>query len=138
MAEIDKEGLIADFAGRRVWAVVGASENTAKYGNQVFRSLHRSGYTVYPVNPNGGELEGVPMYPTLASLPQMPDVVNLVVPSQVTEQIVREANALGLARIWMQPGAESEAAITYCHEHDMQLVYDACAMVYKRQWSPAT
>ena len=135
MAQMTKEELIDDFVGRRVWAVVGASENTAKYGNRVFRSLHRSGYTVYPVNPAGGELEGVPMYPTLADLPEMPEVVDLVVPPQVTERIVREANELGLARIWMQPGAESEAAIEYCHEQGMQVVYDACAMVHSRQWS---
>lgn len=135
MAQMAKEELIDDFVGRRVWAVVGASENRAKYGYRVFRSLHRSGYTVYPVNPAGGELEGVPMYPTLASLPEMPEVVNLVVQPEVTEQIVREAYELGLARIWMQPGAESEAAIEFCHEHDMQVVYDACAMVHSRQWS---
>ena len=135
VAQVAKAELIDDFVGRRVWAVVGASENTAKYGNRVFRSLYRSGYTVYPVNPAGGELEGVPMYPTLASLPEMPEVVNLVVPPEVTEKIVREANELGLARIWMQPGAESEAAIDYCHEQGMQVVYDACAMVHSRQWS---
>jgi predicted CoA-binding protein len=134
MAEMRKESLIADFVGRRVWAVVGASEDPAKYGHRVFRSLHQAGYIVYPVNPRGGELEGVPVAPTLASLPEMPDVVNLVVPPQVTEQIVREANELGLTRIWMQPGAETEAAIAYCHEHDMQVVYDACAMVHRRRW----
>lgn len=134
MVEMRKDSLIADFVGRRVWAVVGASENPAKYGNRVFRSLQRAGYAVYPVNPRGGELVGVPMYPTLASLPQMPDVVNLVVPPGVTEQIVREAHEAGLTRIWMQPGAESDDAIAYCHEHDMQVVYDACAMVHRRQW----
>ncbi len=134
MLETGKERLIADFVGRRVWAVVGASENPAKFGSRVFRSLQRAGYIVYPVNPRGGELEGVPMYPTLASLPQTPDVVNLVVPPGVTEQIVREAKALELTRIWMQPGAESDEAIAYCHEHDMQVVYDACAMVHRRQW----
>jgi len=134
MTEMQKQSLIADFVGRRVWAVVGASEDPAKYGYRVFRSLHEAGYTVYPVNPRGGELQGVSVAPTLASLPEMPDVVNLVVPPQVTEQIVREANQLGLRCIWMQPGAESEAAIAYCHEHDMQVVYDACVMVHRRRW----
>ena len=90
VAQVAKAELIDDFVGRRVWAVVGASENTAKYGNRVFRSLHHSGYTVYPVNPAGGELEGVPMYPTLASLPEMPEVVNLVVPPEVTEKITAD------------------------------------------------
>jgi predicted CoA-binding protein len=134
VAEMAKERLIADFVGRRVWAVVGASEDSAKYGNRVFRSLQRAGYTVYPVNPRGGELGGIPMYPTLASLPQTPDVVNLVVPPGITEQIVRQANELDLTRVWMQPGAESDEAIAYCHEHDMQVVSDACAMVHRRQW----
>jgi predicted CoA-binding protein len=135
MTQMRKESLIADFVGRKVWAVVGASENPAKYGYRVFRSLHLAGYTVYPVNPHGGELEGVAMVPDLASLPQPPDVVNLVVPPWVTEQVVRQAQELGLTRIWMQPGAESEEAIAYCREHDMQVVYDACAMVNKRRWA---
>jgi predicted CoA-binding protein len=34
----------------------------------------------------------------------------------------------------MQPGAESQAAIEYCQEHGVQVVYDACAMVHKRYW----
>jgi predicted CoA-binding protein len=75
------------------------------------------------------------VYPTLADLPEQPEVVDFVVPPPVTEKVVKEAHKLGLARIWMQPGAESEAAIAYCHEHGLQVVYDACAMVWKRQWS---
>lgn len=134
VTEMQKERLIADFVGRRVWAVVGASEDPAKYGHRVFRSLHLAGYTVYPVNPRGGELEGVAMVPDLASLPEMPDVVNLVVPPGVTEQVVRQAKEMGLTRIWMQPGAESKEAIAYCREHHMQVVYDACAMVHRRRW----
>jgi predicted CoA-binding protein len=100
----------------------------------VYRSLRDVGYVVYPVNPKGGELDGAQVYPTLADLPEMPEVVDLVVPPAVTEQVVKEAQALGLARIWMQPGAESLAAIDYCHEHGLQVVHDACAMVWKRQW----
>jgi hypothetical protein len=130
----DKQRLISDFVNRRVWAVVGASQDRRKFGNRVFRSLHEAGYSVYPVNPKGGELEGVQVYPTLADLPEAPDVVDLVVQPAVSEQIVREAHELGLSRIWMQPGAESDAALAYCDEHNIQVVYDACAMVHKRRW----
>jgi predicted CoA-binding protein len=131
---IEKERLISDFVNRRVWAIVGASRDRSKFGNRVYRSLSNSGYTVYAVNPKGGELEGSEVYPTLADLPQSPEVVDLVVPPAVTEQIVKEAHQLGLSRIWMQPGAESQAAIAYCQEQGMQVVYHACAMVHKRQW----
>lgn len=130
----DKQHLISDFVNRRVWAVVGASQDQSKFGYRVYRSMRDAGYTVYPVNPRGGELDGAKVYPSLAELPQQPEVIDLVVPPPSTEQVVKEAHRLGLTRIWMQPGAESEAAIAYCLDHGMQVVYDACAMVWKRQW----
>jgi predicted CoA-binding protein len=131
---MDKQRLISDFVNRRVWAVVGASRDRTKFGNRVFRSLRDAGYIVYPVNPKGGEIERATVYRTLAELPQQPDVVDLVVPPAVTETIVKEAHQLGLSRIWMQPGAQSEAAIAFCQDHDMHVVFDACAMVWKRKW----
>lgn len=130
----EQRQLIADFVNRRVWAVVGASQNRSKFGNRVYRSLRDAGYTVFPVNPKAGELEGAKVYPSLADLPEPPEVIDLVVPPPVTEKVVKEAHELGLTRVWMQPGAESEAAIAYCLEHGMQVVHDACAMVWKRQW----
>lgn len=133
MVEAQRQ-LISDFCDRRVWAVVGVSQDRTKFGYKVFRSLRESGYTVFPVNPKGGVVDGVTVYPTLADLPRLPDVVDLVVPPAVSEKMVQEAHRLGLKRIWMQPGAESQAAIDYCLSHDIQVVYDACAMVHKRNF----
>lgn len=130
----DQEELIVDFVNRRLWAIVGASQDRNKYGNRVFRSLRQAGYKVYPVNPNTAEVEGDVAYATLADLPEPPEVVNLVVPPAVTEQVVKKAHELGLTRVWMQPGAESDEAIMFCETHGMQVVYDACAMVRKRDW----
>lgn len=132
--ETDLEALIQEFTGLRVWAVVGASTNPEKYGNRIFRTLRSAGYTVYGVNAGGGEIDGQPLYPSLAALPQKPQVVDLVVPPPVTEQVVQECAALGLTRVWMQPGSESEGAIRYCHEHGIRVVHGACAMIHKRVW----
>ena len=134
MDRMAKEKLISDFVNRRVWAVVGASQDRSKFGNRIYRNLRDAGYVVYPVNPRIGEVEGAKAYPTLADLPATPEVIDLVVPPPVTEKVVEEAQKLGLTRVWMQPGAESKAAIDYCHAHDMQVIYDACAMVHRRQW----
>jgi predicted CoA-binding protein len=131
----DEWELISEFGDRRIWAVVGVSHDRSKFGYFVFRNLSDAGYTVYPINPKGGELQGSQVYPSLADLPEIPEVVDLVVPPAVSEQIVEEAHRLGLSRIWMQPGAESEMAITYCREHDMQVVSGACATVHKRRWN---
>ena len=135
MEQDTKRRLISDFVNRRTWAVVGASQDRSKFGNRVLRSMRDSGYVVYPVNPKGGHIEGLEVHRTLADLPEQPEVVDLVVPPSVSEQIVREAQHLGLNRIWFQPGSESVAALAYCSDHGMQVVHDACAMVWKREWA---
>lgn len=129
------EDLILQFIDQRVWAVVGASTDPAKFGNRVFRSLRDAGYTVFGVNARGGTLEGQQLYRSLADLPQTPAVVDTVVPPAVTEQVVQQCAALGITRVWMQPGSESEAAIAYCEEHSIQVVHHACAMVRRRTWN---
>ena len=68
-------------------------------------------------------------YPSLAELPEKVDVVDFVVPPQVTEKVLRECRELGLDRIWLQPGSESEAAIEFCRDNDMQVVHSVCVMM---------
>ncbi len=127
--------LIEEFVSHRLWAVVGVSEDPNKYGHLVFATLLDSGYHMYGVNPKGGEVRGHKLYPTLADLPEKPEVVDVVVPPAVTEQIVRQCLDLGIARVWMQPGAESQEAIDFCEANGIQVVWDACAMVHrKRSW----
>lgn len=129
------EKLIQEFINQRVWAVVGASMDPAKYGNRIFRDLRNAGYTVYGVNARGGQIEGQELYHGLADLPENPAVVDIVVPPKVTEQVVQQCAELSITRVWMQPGSESEAAIGFCQQHAIDVVYGACAMVRKRAWS---
>jgi predicted CoA-binding protein len=124
---------IEDFVSRRSWAVVGVSSNPEKFGYKVFATLLDSGYQVQGVNIKDGEVLGHRIYPSLADLPEKPEVVNVVVPPRATEQIVRQCAELGLTRVWMQPGAESEEAIRFCKDNGIEVVWDACAMVHRRQ-----
>ena len=128
------EDRIEEFVGRRVWAVVGASNDPAKFGHKIVRNLHDAGYVVYPVNPRRGDVAGLKAYPSLADLPEKPDVVDIVVPPTVAEKVAREVEALGLTRVWMQPGSESEEAIRFCEENGIAVVHGACAMLNKRTW----
>ena len=118
---------------RNVFAVVGASRDPQKYGHQVYRDLKDAGYKVYPVNPNAQEVLGDKCYPSLKELPEKPDVVVTVVPPQVTEQIVKACKELGIRKVWMQPGSESEDAVRYCKENDLEVVYNVCIMVERRK-----
>ena len=64
-------------------AVVGASQNPASLGNAIFRHILRGHFkgAVYPVNLKARAVEGVRAYPSLASLPEAPDLVILAVPA---------------------------------------------------------
>jgi predicted CoA-binding protein len=117
---------------KNTFAVIGASRDHKKYGQQVYRDLRNSGYNVYPVNPKTDEILGDKCYPNLESLPEKPQVVDLVVPPSVTDQIVKACKKLGIKKVWMQPGSESETAINYCKENAIEVVYGVCVMIERR------
>jgi len=114
-------------------AVVGVSHDPAKYGHKVFFDLLRAGYRALAVHKDGGEIEGIPRYPDLASLPQKPDVVCVVVPPVATEQVARQCAALGIGKMWMQPRSESEAAVRFCQENGIAALSGVCVMVERQR-----
>jgi predicted CoA-binding protein len=123
------QDLIKEFMAQKRFAVVGATDNPRKHGNQIIKNLRSRGYEVYPVNPKLKELEGLTCYSSLADIPVKVDVVDFVVPPAVTEGILKECKELGLSRIWFQPGSQSERAVAFCHENNLKVVHDVCVMV---------
>jgi predicted CoA-binding protein len=123
------QDLIKKFIAQKKFAVVGATDNPEKYGNQIVKNLKNRGYEVYPVNPKLKQVEGLTCYPRLASIPVKVDVVDFVVPPAATEDILKQCQELGLNNIWLQPGSESEAAIAFCRENNLAVVYNVCVMM---------
>lgn len=121
--------LIKEFMGQKRFAVIGATDNPEKYGNQIVKNLKSRGYEVYPVNPRLKEVEGIVCYPTINDVPVKVDVVDFVAPPQATEEILKQCEALGLRRIWLQPGSESETAIAYCQDNNLKVVHSVCVML---------
>lgn len=126
-----------DFASQRVWAVIGVSSNPEKYGNKIFRQLVAANYKVYGVNPRLEALDGHKIYPTLASLPEVPEVVNLVVPPKLGVEAVEDCIKLGVKRVWFQPGAESDEAITKAEAAGLQVLANACILLTHQTWDEA-
>jgi len=118
---------------KNVFAVMGVSKNKEKYGNKVYFDLKHAGYTVFPINPNVTEISGDKCYPELMSLPVLPDVVDIVVPPKVTEETVKKCKDLGIKKVWMQPGSESEEAIRFCEENDIKVLYGVCVMLERKK-----
>ncbi|MBO8137844.1 MAG: CoA-binding protein [Desulfotomaculum sp.] len=123
------QDIVQEMLMQKVWAVLGSFANEEKWAYKIYKNLKKSGYTVYPVNPRLKEIDGEPCYQNLESLPQVPEVVNLVTPPQATEKIVEQCIKLGIKYVWMQPGAESEEAIKKAENAGLNVIHNTC--VYK-------
>lgn len=124
---------ISDFLAGETFAVVGASKNREKYGNKVLRAYVQAGKRVYAINPRETEIEGLPCFPDLASLPEPVHGVSLVTPPAVTESVVAEAAAAGIKHVWMQPGAESDAAVQLAAQRGLNTIAGGpCVLVILR------
>lgn len=110
------------FLAEQRFAVVGASADRAKYGNKVLRCYAQHGRDVVPVHPKEATVEGRPAYPSLSAIPGGVGAVSVITPPAVTEKVVEEAAKLGVRHIWMQPGAESDAAIRRARELGMNVI----------------
>ena len=121
---------IDDFVAQHTLAVVGVSRSGKKFGNLALGTLKAKGYRVLPIHPQAQLIDGEPCHPSLQSLPEPVDGVLIVVPPAQTEEVVRDAAAAGIRRVWMQQGAESPAAIRFCEEQGMSVVHGECILMF--------
>lgn len=129
------EGDMQEFLSQENWAVVGVSSDPEKYGNKVYFKLKKAGYNVFAINPKLDQISGDLCYSNLSALPLVPDAISVVVPPKVTEEIIDDCAKLGIQRVWMQPGSESEKAIQKSHKYDLKLVHNQCVLIQARDKS---
>jgi acyl-CoA synthetase (NDP forming) len=93
-------GIEAFFAPRSV-AVVGPSPGKLGYPNLVLRNLAAHGFTgaVYAVNPRYREVDGVACYPSLADMPETPDLCVIAVRADLVPGLLRDCVARGVAAV---------------------------------------
>jgi acyl-CoA synthetase (NDP forming) len=79
-------------------AVIGASATRGKQGNTAVRYMLKAGYqgNFYPINPGGGEIEGVKAYKSLAEVPEPIDTALMVIPAAMTASSLKECVAHGM------------------------------------------
>lgn len=126
---IGGRALIEECLDQRVWAVVGASTSPAKWGYRVYKALRGRGYRVYPVNPRAKQIDGEPCYPSLAALPERPDVVSMIIPPKLGLAVADEAARAGITRLWFQPGAASRENVDHATSLGLHVVVGACVLV---------
>jgi len=124
---------IDTFLASKAFGVAGASKDREKYGNKVLRVYQQNKLKVIPVHPKETEIEGLSCVASVADLPADVLSLSVITPPPVTEKIVEAAAKKGIKNIWMQPGAESPAAIEAAVGHGMNVIADGtCILVVLR------
>lgn len=123
------ESIIKSMLEKKVWAVVGATENETKFGNKIYRKLKRFGYEVYPVNPMYKTIEGDVCYENLSALPKKVDCIDVVVAPERSKDVLAEAIELGIENIWFQPGTFTPEIVEAAEVAGLNTVYLNCVLV---------
>ncbi|HET6474605.1 MAG TPA: acetate--CoA ligase family protein [Thermoleophilia bacterium] len=92
-----RHDLDAVFAPASV-AVVGASDDIAKWGGSVLANLVGGGFegAVYPINPRGGTIMGLRTYASLHELPGPPDLAIVALGGAAAVSVVEECGRRGV------------------------------------------
>ena len=78
-------------------AVFGASRWHESVGGIVLRNLRGAGFAgpVHAVNPNGGEIDGVTTFASIAELPEVPDLAVICTPPETIPTLIAQLGAAG-------------------------------------------
>ena len=79
-------------------AVVGTGRRPGSIGRTILLNIRDAGFagTLYAVSPGGGDVEGVPCIPSVAGLPEAPDLAVLTVPAARVVEVARECGKRGV------------------------------------------
>lgn len=71
-------------------ALVGATPRPGSVGAVVERNLHRAGFMgeLMLINPHHREIDGLSVYPDIASLPQAPDLAVIATPPETVPSLI--------------------------------------------------
>ncbi|GBE80456.1 hypothetical protein SCP_0301710 [Sparassis crispa] len=103
------------------YAVVGASKDQTKFGTKVLKWYLARDLSVTPVHPKEDTLEGVNTVRSLGDLPSPADTsISIITNPKITLGILEQAKALSIPALWLQPGAEDAAVVSYIKDNGLE------------------
>ena len=125
----------SDFLANMRIAVTGVSRHPEGHGsNMVYQRLRERGYEVFAVNPNADEVEGVPCYHDLKSIPGGVEAVVIGTRPETAEATMRECAELGIKHVWMHrsfgTGSVSQTAAEYGRQEGITVIDGGCPLMF--------
>ena len=110
-------------------AIIGASADRSKFGNKAVRAYVQAGYDVYPIHPSATEIEGLPVYRTVADLPvSRLDRASIYLAPAIGLKLLPELTKLPIDEIYLNPGADSPEVVALAHELGLNAI-QACSLI---------
>ncbi len=109
--------------------VIGASPKPERFSHRSLLAHLACGYEVFPVNPRGGQIEGLTVFPTIADVPGGPfDRVTMYVAPAVGIGLLEAIAEKGCGELWLNPGTESPEVIGRAEELGLNPIV-ACSLI---------
>ncbi len=91
-------------------AVIGASQNVQKHGGRLIQHLlkHQFQGEIFPVNPKGGEIQGLTCYESIEELPVTPDLACLLIASRLLMDALKSCSAKGIKMVLIHASGFAE------------------------------
>jgi predicted CoA-binding protein len=126
-ARVDLERILRE---TRTVAIVGVSHDPLRPSYGVWQYLKSaSDYELYLVNPTISEVDGTPVYPSLADLPVVPDLVDVFRRYEYLPSVLRDTVEVGAKTLWLQQGLRHEQVARDGEAAGLQVVMDRCLKV---------
>lgn len=107
------------------WVVIGKVLDPEKFPYKILKSLEQGDFNVKGVNPKDATGE---VYKSLKEVPYKIDVIDLCINPALGIDIIKEAKELGIDKVLIQPGAESDEILSYCKQEGITAI-EGCALV---------
>jgi uncharacterized protein len=109
-------------------AIIGASSDRAKFGNKAVRAYLGRGYTVFPVNGKGAQIEGLTAYSKISEVPERPQRVSVYLPPAVLMGILPDIASKGCDELWLNPATDSVEVLVEAKRLGLKVV-QGCSIV---------
>lgn len=111
-----------------VVAIVGASNDRAKFGNKSLRAHAKCRYDVYPVNLHEHVIEGAHAYRSVLDIPVEIDRVTIYLPPEITLTVIDDIARKGTRELYLNPGSHNNKVIEAAKAAGLEPILD-CSIV---------